>query len=279
MGELWGITADGWVAIATLIGAGAVVLSGLALLGGVLLGFRHGVKQVIRQRQSDDVRKAYIDGGIAEVWRNVSDLFQRSKLNHLLALRLLKHVEDYDGTPVRRLVPEEIPSMLADFPVLNSKAVTPTLLLVRTHPRSVLYDLLNSVFEIAFAVNSDLEFGLRHRLINFYQNERIREGSRFPRLASILNCRNRHSPQSDVQEWVEGERSAAIRRYKIIETIEGVADELLVGLHFAQADNLETLQDALHLFETQEMKQVAARLERVDKTFRDELQLHPDLVT
>lgn len=87
--RLWGITDQGWIAIATFVGAGAVLLSGAA----VLFGIWYGAKQYLNEQEARDVRRYYIDEGLWALSRSLDVLFQAILQNYTALLHLMAQLD------------------------------------------------------------------------------------------------------------------------------------------------------------------------------------------
>ena len=159
-GELWGITAEGWIAIATIFGGFAVLASGVA----ILFGFFHGARQVVGEQEARDVRKGLIEDGIEALRESFDGMLERTMLNYALATRLLKFVQGSPGQPLVRLRASEVPSMLSDLPRLKALAIGPASQLTGAKE---LGNLMTSAYAILFSINCNLEFHVRHTVLNY----------------------------------------------------------------------------------------------------------------
>jgi len=138
LGEFWGLTADGWIAIAT-------AFTGLAFLAGIAIGSR----QFIREQEARDVRAYHVENGTRKLAAALDVLLETVRLNFAgvghLARKLRDYSRDSPGAPhaddLPRLVTLEGKSLGFDAirPVsnlLNSDDV-PKLV---THALAVLYN-------------------------------------------------------------------------------------------------------------------------------------------
>ena len=115
MGDFWGITADGWVAIATLIGAAAVVLSGLAVIGVAW----YGTRRFLGEQEARDVRRYLVDEGVWKLKESLDRTLQTVRLNYGQCLHLLRLLRDlpagHPGAPRLEDLPRLFPMDPREF--------------------------------------------------------------------------------------------------------------------------------------------------------------------
>ena len=117
------LTAEGWVAIATFIGAGAVLLSGLAVLGGVY----YGAKQYLNEQEARDVRRYYIDDGLWALSGTLDQLLQVVRQNHAAILSLAGLIKAAPAGDAYAPKMEDLPRLAtANFEQLSVRGMRPS---------------------------------------------------------------------------------------------------------------------------------------------------------
>ena len=80
--RLWGITDQGWIAIATFVGSGAVLL-------GILIG----AWRYVQEQEAGDVRRYYVDEGLWALSRSLDTLLGILLQNDAASMALLRLVK------------------------------------------------------------------------------------------------------------------------------------------------------------------------------------------
>lgn len=233
MGEFVRITADGWIAIATVFGGLAVLTSG----GAVLYGIFHGAAQVIREQEARDVRKGLIEDGIEGLRASFDQMLERTRLNFGLATRLLKHVQGSTGQPLARLRPSEVPSMLSDLPPLNARAMGPASQLIGAQR---LGQLMTSAYAVLFSINCNLEFQTRHTVLNYYESGMTKQA---------------------IGDWPERAMDEAQDQYEMGEKYRAISVLLLMAAQLAQKERIRSFSEARELTNSEEMRAIASALD------------------
>ena len=229
MGSFWGITADGWIAIATL-------LSGVA----VLLGILFGAKQVSAQIEAGDVRRYVFDEGVLALKAGIDGLLEFTRLNYALMTRLLKHMESSGGDSLARLRATDIPRVLTDVrPTLNTQAIAPTGELIGS---SELGGFMTRAFAHLYAVNTNFEFNVRHRVVNFYE-----KGLPF---------------DASIQAWVRDISELTYDEYLLADQFYlPISRFLLDAVRVAQKKRLRRFKKLPQVRASKEMKEIARNLD------------------
>jgi len=99
---LWGITADGWIAIATLSSGAAV-----------LLGIVYGARQFLREQEARDVRRYLVEEGAWKLQGSLDGLLGVIRQNYSTSLQLLRTLRDlpkgHPGAPRTEDLPRLLP--------------------------------------------------------------------------------------------------------------------------------------------------------------------------
>ncbi len=123
-GELWGITAEGWVAIATIFSGFAVLASGVAILYGII----RGARQFLGEQEARDVRRYLLDEGTWKLTDSLERILQTVRLNYGQCLHLLRLVRDLPagnaGAPRPENLPRLFPMNPQDFAFASIRAVS-----------------------------------------------------------------------------------------------------------------------------------------------------------
>ncbi len=90
-GQLWGITAEGWVAIATFAGGLAVLLSGAA----VIFTARYAAKRFLGEQEARDVRRYLVDDGVWKLADSLDRISQTVVLNFGQCLYLIDLIKTH----------------------------------------------------------------------------------------------------------------------------------------------------------------------------------------
>ena len=228
MGELWGITGDGWVAIATLAG-------GLA----VLVGISVGVWQASIQLEAGDVRRFVFDDGVLALKSGLDNFSELTRLNHGLMVRLLKHTQLTRGDRLAALRVGEIPRVIPDrLPSFNSHGITPAAVLTGF---ARMGELMTRAFSQLYTVNVNMEIGLRHRILNFYSQGMPND--------------------VDVDSWIDGVLQQAGEEYILVDRFcIGVSGLLLQAVMIAQEKRLRRFRDISRVRDSADMQKVAMNL-------------------
>lgn len=207
MGSFWGITADGWIAIATLASAVAILLSG----GAVLYGIFHGAEQFLREQEARDLRASLVEDGTKKLARSIDTLLEAVRLNYTLANHLIRHVRDLPfGSPGAPRV-EDLPRLVSlegrslGFEAIRSAATLlhcDDLANLATHAIGVLYNInliliteieqpIRSHYSGTFTVDagSRAEFVKRSRELAQKQFDKAEEFGRFPIFVEMAGVR------------------------------------------------------------------------------------------
>ena len=162
-GELWGIAAEGWIAIATIFGGFAVLASGAA----VLFGFFHGAKEVAKAQEATDVRRYLLDEGGMALKAGLDGALEMTRLNHAIVLRLLLGLKfTPPGHPFAPR-PEDIPRLLpTEHPKFNFHAIAPA---SRLTGCTRLGELMTSAFADIYSTNIAYEFEIRQPVVRCYE--------------------------------------------------------------------------------------------------------------
>lgn len=104
-GELWGITAEGWVAIATLAG-------GIAVLIGIVISTR----QFLTEQEAQDVRRYLVEQGAWKLKASVDRLIQIVTMNHGTAMHQVRLLRDLAVGQPGAPSPDDLPRLLPFSP-------------------------------------------------------------------------------------------------------------------------------------------------------------------
>ncbi len=171
MGEFWGLTADGWIAIATFF-------TGMAFLIGIVIGSR----QFFREQEARDVRGYYVENGTRKLAAAIDVLLETIRLNFAGIGQLSRKLRDYaldsPGAPgaddLPRLLTLEGKSVGFDaIRPVSSLLNSDTLSSLATHAFATLFNVhLKYLLEIEqpirsyFAGSLKLDDGRRKQLAN-----------------------------------------------------------------------------------------------------------------
>lgn len=154
-----GINSEGWIAIATFVGAGTVLISGAAVL--------YSFTQYLNEQEARDVRRFYIDEGVLRLKQGLDGLLERTRINYSLAARLVVYVRRPDQQGLQRLRPGDIPPILPAEPLQwHAQAIGPAAKLIGA--KASFGDLISTVIGYMYTFNIDLEFRIRHKVLNYY---------------------------------------------------------------------------------------------------------------
>lgn len=114
-GELWGISADGWIAIATIFSGFAVLLSGVAVLYGII----RGARQFLGEQEAADVRRYLVENGAWRLKASLDRLLQTVRINYSTSMHLLRLARDLPvgttGAPRVEDLPRLFPMNPSEF--------------------------------------------------------------------------------------------------------------------------------------------------------------------
>ncbi len=238
MGSLWGITGDGWIALATLLSGGAV-------LAGILVG----VMQVSAQLEANDVRRYLFEQGVLALKAGLDELLELTRLNYALIARLLKHVESSGSDSLASLRASDIPRVLTDGrPRLNTQAIAPTGDLIGS---SELGELMTRAFAQLYALNANLEFDIRHKIVNFYEAGLPVDGN--------------------IQAWVRDMSKLTHDEYLLADQFYlPISGFLSDAVRVAQQKRLRRFREIPHVRASDEMKEIARNLDNWSKKTKSE---------
>ncbi|MCH8009123.1 MAG: hypothetical protein IIC91_09680 [Chloroflexi bacterium] len=166
-GELWGITAEGWIAIATLFGGLAVLASG----GAVLYGIMRGAQQFLGEREAADVQRYLVEEGVWKLKASLDRTLQTVRLNYAQCLHLLRHVRDFPagnpGAPSLEDLPRLFPMDPQDFAFDAIRPASTVLYNVE------LNSLATSAFVQIFGTNAIFENEVEYSIRKYYSDETL----------------------------------------------------------------------------------------------------------
>jgi hypothetical protein len=203
LGDLFGITADGWIAIATFVSGGAI-----------LAGIWYGARQLIREQEARDVRRYLIEDGAWKLQASLDRLLQVIRLNYVTAGHLLRIVRDlprgHPGAP--RL--EDLPSLLPlEATVLNFEAIRPTSRLLDCEDFGA---LMTHAFAVLYNIHADFLLQVEHSIRTYYSADQVPAGIEAQLLDSLgrlLVERYRRAEEfGDLPGWLE---DAALRAQEL----------------------------------------------------------------
>ena len=233
-GELWGITAEGWIALATLAGAAAVLISAAAVIGVAW----YGANRFLREQEARDVRRGLIEEGIMQLRDSFDAALGQTRLNYNLVVRVLIHVEGRDDWTMSGLRPENIPSLLLDTPI-SAKAIGPASQLIGAKK---LGKLMTTAYAILFSLNCNFEFDIRQTVLNLHDSEALLKGKEI---------------------WARAALDEAEDQYQMAEQFRSVSALLLTALQIAQRKRIASFAEADDVKDSQEMLRVAAEIDQL----------------
>lgn len=242
MGELFGITGDGWIAISTFASAAAIVL-----------GIVYGARQFLREQEARDVRRYLIEEGAWKLQGSLERLLQTIRQNHVMAHHLVRIVRDLPrGHPGVPSV-EDLPRLL----ILEPAALT----FDAIRPASRLLDcgelgaLVTSAFATLYNVHTILHFEVEQSVRTYYSSDvlasQVDHQSLVKSLQDLIEGQHQKAEKfGELPGWLEdaGLRAQELRISKFTdisrvqndETIKGLADkigDLWKELQAAEADS------------------------------------------
>lgn len=241
--DFWGITADGWVAIATLIGAAAVVLSGLAVIGVAW----YGTRRFLGEQEVRDVRRYLVEEGAWKLKESLDGTLQTVRLNYGQCLHLLRHLRDlsvgHPGAPSLEDLPRLFPMDPREFAF---DAIRPaSIVLHNVELGSVATSAFAQIFNTNAIFTNEVEYSVR----KYYSGEMVLSDDErkelYDTLSSILQERYFDAEKFlELPGWLE-EAGLRVQKMRVssfgeIEKIQ--EDPVIVGLGGKIKKMFETLQ-------------------------------------
>ena len=238
MGSFWGITADGWVAIATFAGV-------LAVFGGILVG----IWQVRVQIEFGEVNRSIFEEGVQNLAQWLDDLLAHTRVNYALVTRLLVQLQAEGDEPLKRPRRADIPPMLSTLPQLNARSIAATAQLIGAER---LGELITRAYAQIYAVNSNFEFSARLPVLNYYEDESI--------------------SKEDLGDWPERALESAKQQYFLVEEFRHIPPLLVSAIQIARKAGVRSFQDVAKAREGKPLREIADKLNALAESSKLEYQ-------
>ncbi len=242
-GELWGITAEGWVAIATFAGGLAVLLSGAA----VIFAARYAAKRFLGEQEARDVRRYLVDEGVWKLRDSLDRTLQTVSLNYVQCVHLIALVRDHPAGGAGAPQLEDLPSL---YPIEHQDYAISA---IRTASRALdseeLKDLTSYAFAIIQDTNAILTNEIGRSVRTYYSGERTLSDEQRWELVKHLDERadeaiEKMGKVADLPGWLEdaGRRVQEMRVARFDE-IDRVQDDPEIA---SLREKIRAMSEALH---------------------------------
>jgi hypothetical protein len=203
LGELLGITGDGWIAIATFV-------SGVA----VVIGIIYGARQFIREQEARDVRRYLIEDGAWKLKASLERLLETIRLNYVIAHHLLRTVRDVPrGHPLAPRA-ESLPRLIAlEGTTPNFEAIGATSRLLDCQELGA---LMTHAFGVLYNIHTDFLVQVEPSIRTYYSAQEVPKGTQTQLVGGLSDLLNKHYRQAeelkDLPGWLE---DAALRAQEL----------------------------------------------------------------
>jgi hypothetical protein len=204
LGELLGITADGWIAIATFVSAIIVAL-----------GIVYGAHQFVRQQEARDVRHYLIEDGAWKLQASLDRLLRTIRLNYVIAGHLLRTVRDVPKSHPFAPKGEDLPRLLPlDPTALNFEAIGPTSRLLNCQELGA---LVTKAFGVLYNIHVDFIVQVEQSIRTYYSAQYVPPTADQKQLVSqltdLIDAQYKHAEEfADLPRWIE---DAALRAQEL----------------------------------------------------------------